>query len=74
MAKLPISAIRPAIDGWHFPLMRAEQGFDVSSQGSIAGARLIEVRGPLVHPQSDGGHTDGPNIEHFIKWADGLLR
>ena len=26
--------------------------------------------GELAWRQHDGGHTDEPNIEHFIKWAD----
>jgi hypothetical protein len=26
--------------------------------------------GALAWRQHDGGHTDTPNIEHFIKWAD----
>jgi hypothetical protein len=28
------------------------------------------LTGQLAWRQHDGGHTDGPNIEHFIKWAD----
>jgi hypothetical protein len=28
------------------------------------------LSGDLAWRQHDGGHTDGPNIEHFIKWAD----
>lgn len=27
------------------------------------------LNGELAWRQHDGGHTDGPNIEHFIKWA-----
>jgi hypothetical protein len=26
--------------------------------------------GQLAWRQHDGGHTDAPNIEHFIKWAE----
>jgi hypothetical protein len=26
--------------------------------------------GQLAWRQHDGGHTDTPNIEHFIQWAD----
>jgi hypothetical protein len=26
--------------------------------------------GELAWRQHDGGHTDGPNLEHFIKWAE----
>ncbi|HEV2969315.1 MAG TPA: hypothetical protein VGY55_04935 [Pirellulales bacterium] len=28
------------------------------------------LSGDLAWRQHDGGHTDGPNIEHFIDWAD----
>lgn len=28
------------------------------------------VGGALAWRQHDGGHTDAPNIEHFIKWAE----
>jgi len=28
------------------------------------------LAGQLAWRQHDGGHTDGPNIEHFVKWAD----
>ncbi|MCA9031619.1 MAG: hypothetical protein KDA66_12475, partial [Planctomycetaceae bacterium] len=26
--------------------------------------------GELAWRQHDGGHTDGPNVEHFIRWAE----
>jgi hypothetical protein len=29
------------------------------------------LEGALAWRQHDGGHTDLPNIEHFIKWAEG---
>lgn len=29
--------------------------------------------GALAWRQHDGGHTDGPNIPHFIEWADRML-
>ena len=29
------------------------------------------VEGYLAWRQHDGGHTDAPNIKHFISWADG---
>jgi len=32
------------------------------------------VDGALAWRQHDGGHTDAPNIEHFVKWADEHLR
>ena len=28
--------------------------------------------GELAWRQHDGGHTDEPNVEHFIKWANRL--
>jgi hypothetical protein len=28
------------------------------------------LEGALAWRQHDGGHTDGPNFEHFIKWAE----
>jgi spore coat protein CotH len=30
------------------------------------------LEGHLAWRQHDGGHTDGPNIEHFVRWADSL--
>jgi hypothetical protein len=30
--------------------------------------------GQLAWRQHDGGHTDTPNIEHFIKWAEGHFK
>ena len=32
------------------------------------GTDLLE--GDLAWRQHDGGHTDAPNISHFIAWAD----
>jgi hypothetical protein len=29
--------------------------------------------GKLAWRQHDGGHTDAPNIKHFIRWADGYF-
>jgi hypothetical protein len=26
--------------------------------------------GSLAWRQHDGGHTDGPNVKHFIRWAE----
>jgi hypothetical protein len=28
--------------------------------------------GELAWRQHDGGHTDEPNLEHFIRWVDRL--
>ena len=30
--------------------------------------------GALAWRQHDGGHTDGPNVEHFIRWAESQWR
>jgi len=30
--------------------------------------------GSLAWRQHDGGHTDGPNVEHFIRWANSQWR
>lgn len=30
--------------------------------------------GELAWRQHDGGHTDLPNIKHFVKWADKFLQ
>lgn len=30
--------------------------------------------GQLAWRQHDGGHTDGPNMKYFIKWADKFIR
>jgi len=29
--------------------------------------------GQLAWRQHDGGHTDAPNMKHFLKWADGFI-
>lgn len=31
------------------------------------------LNGQLAWRQHDGGHTDGPNMKYFIKWADKML-
>ena len=30
--------------------------------------------GELAWRQHDGGHTDAPNIEYFIRWADRFMK
>lgn len=32
-----------------------------------------QLDGQLAWRQHDGGHTDGPNMQHFIEWADRLM-
>jgi hypothetical protein len=31
------------------------------------------VDGELAWRQHDGGHTDAPNMKHFIAWVDGKI-
>ncbi|WP_339755408.1 hypothetical protein [Algoriphagus aquimarinus] len=31
------------------------------------------LNGDLAWRQHDGGHTDGPNMQHFILWANRVL-
>jgi hypothetical protein len=30
--------------------------------------------GELAWRQHDGGHTDGPNVQHFIPWASNKMK
>jgi hypothetical protein len=30
--------------------------------------------GELAWRQHDGGHTDAPNVKHFIQWADRFIK
>lgn len=32
------------------------------------------LEGQLAWRQHDGGHTDAPNMKHFIRWADRMLK
>ncbi len=36
----------------------------------MPGVNVDLLDGELAWRQHDGGHTDGPNVEHFIRWAD----
>jgi hypothetical protein len=36
----------------------------------MPGVNVDMLEGALAWRQHDGGHTDGPNVEHFIRWAD----
>ncbi len=36
----------------------------------MPGVNVDMLDGELAWRQHDGGHTDEPNVEHFIKWAD----
>jgi len=31
------------------------------------------LNGQLAWRQHDGGHTDAPNFQHFIPWANDML-
>lgn len=42
-----------------------------SAQLPPVGTALLE--GQLAWRQHDGGHTDAPNVKHFIEWADRLM-
>ena len=35
----------------------------------MPGVNVDMLDGSLAWRQHDGGHTDGPNVEHFIRWA-----
>ena len=37
----------------------------------MPGVNVDLLDGALAWRQHDGGHTDGPNVEHFIHWAKG---
>jgi len=32
------------------------------------------LEGDLAWRQHDGGHTDAPNVQHFIPWASKMLK
>ena len=36
----------------------------------MPGVNVDMLDGALAWRQHDGGHTDGPNVEHFIRWAE----
>ena len=38
----------------------------------MPGVNVPMLEGELAWRQHDGGHTDGPNVIHFIRWADRL--
>jgi hypothetical protein len=40
----------------------------------MPGVNVGPIGGELAWRQHDGGHTDAPNIRHFIPWADRFLR
>jgi hypothetical protein len=36
---------------------------------TMPGVNMDMLGGKLAWRQHDGGHTDEPNVEHFIRWA-----
>ena len=36
----------------------------------MPGVNVDMLDGALAWRQHDGGHTDEPNVEHFIRWAN----
>ena len=40
----------------------------------MPGVNVGLLDGELAWRQHDGGHTDAPNIKHFIQWADKLMK
>ena len=39
----------------------------------MPGVNISLLDGRLAWRQHDGGHTDGPNMKHFLKWAGGFI-
>ncbi len=40
----------------------------------MPGVNVDVLSGELAWRQHDGGHTDAPNIKHFIQWADKFVK
>jgi endo-1,4-beta-xylanase len=55
-----------------FRLLRARDlgRSDDYMKEKMPGVNVDLLDGALAWRQHDGGHTDGPNIEHFIRWAE----
>jgi len=43
---------------------------DDPAKEKMPGVNVDMLDGALAWRQHDGGHTDGPNVEHFIRWAE----
>jgi enterochelin esterase-like enzyme len=43
---------------------------DDYTKEKMPGMNVDMLEGALAWRQHDGGHTDGPNVEHFIRWAE----
>ncbi len=54
-----------------FRLLRARDlgRSDDYMKEKMPGVNVDMLDGALAWRQHDGGHTDGPNVEHFIRWA-----
>jgi hypothetical protein len=57
------------------PVFRLLGAKDLGTSDDYLDAKLPDVNqglldGELAWRQHDGGHTDGPNMEHFIAWAN----
>jgi len=47
---------------------------DDDTKETMPGVNVDLLDGALAWRQHDGGHTDGPNVEHFIRWAEAKRR
>jgi len=47
---------------------------DDDTKETMPGVNVDLLDGALAWRQHDGGHTDGPNIEHFVRWAEAQWR
>jgi GH35 family endo-1,4-beta-xylanase/lysophospholipase L1-like esterase len=57
------------------PVFRLLGARDLGRGDDYTSAKMPAVNealldGALAWRQHDGGHTDGPNVEHFIRWAE----
>ncbi|CAM3760569.1 hypothetical protein POKO110462_18630 [Pontibacter korlensis] len=48
-------------------------GYDYKT-AKMPGVNVGLLDGELAWRQHDGGHTDAPNIKHFIQWADSWMK
>lgn len=60
------------------PVFRLLGARDLGTSDDYMSQRMPAVNvdmldGHLAWRQHDGGHTDAPNIPHFIRWADTML-
>ncbi len=60
------------------PVYRLLGADDLGRSDDYTKKRMPDVNvdmlgGALAWRQHDGGHTDGPNVEHFIRWGVGTM-